>query len=343
MATRRNLRSGKRKKKLPDPQEVLRKSRKSNNLLHFFTQQRTDRERVFLLTRTEIVKVLPGVALYAGYGWFISLLNYYKLLPEFIPTQAIASSVIGLTLGMVLLLVWRIVRQSDRSDSNRIWKTLDNVSRRLLHGICFYINDLEPQDRYEKESTMGLVTAFAVAMKLQLRQEPVTELKPYVSQLEYKRLQVSDRAPLDIIFWIDDYLKRQHEQERLNVFQLRYLRNCISEMTAIMGNCERTVLKSTRSLYFIVGQIISIAYFLVLPLGVVDRLGWKTGLVSILVSSIYLLLSEISTRMKQVSIGNNSKLHSDAVCKAIERHVKDLIQQSAPSQPKIVIDLPKIA
>lgn len=66
---------------------------------------------------------------------------------------------------------------------------------------------------------LRLVTAFAVAMKLHLRSVPLdTQLASLMSEKQYLHLQDSDHAPLQIAYWIGDYLQYQHDRNCLNVY-----------------------------------------------------------------------------------------------------------------------------
>lgn len=366
MATRRKSKFGKRK--LPDPQEVLAKSQK-NNVLQFFThpnapqqksvssksirgkfdicvdEQLCKRQFIFQSAKTVIPQILPWVILCSGYGFFVSLLDYWGLLPEIIGTQAIANTVVGLTLTLGLLLIFKFNIALDRFRSGlKLWKATIDVACNMVRGICLYVNDREPQESYEKESAIRLVSAFAVAMKLHLRQKPMTELKPLISQLEYKRLQVSYHAPLDITFWFSDYLQCWHEREQLNTLQLFFLRNCIEEMTNILGQCDRIVKTPQLSALNITSKVLFTVYSIVLPLGLIGGLGWKTALVATLVSFVYLFINEVATEVGKPFNNSHSDLYLDFVGDAVKQNAKDLMQRTSRlSQPRPVIDLPKKA
>lgn len=366
MATRKKSKFGTRK--LPDPQEVLAKSQK-NNVLQFFThpnapqqksvssksirgkfdlgvdEQLSKRQIIFQSAKTVISQILPWVILCSGYGFFVSLLDYWGLLPEIIGTQAIANTVVGFTLTLGLLLIFKFSIAISRFKSGlKLWKATIDVACNMVRGICLYVDDREPQESYEKESAIRLISAFAVAMKLHLRQKPMTELKPLISQLEYKRLQVSHHAPLDITFWFSDYLKCWHEREQLNTFQLSYLRNCIEEMTNVLGQCDRIVKTPKLSAVNITSKILFTAYSIILPLGLIGGLGWQTALVMTLVSFVYLFINEVATEVGKPFNNSHSDLYLDFVSDAVKQNAKDLMQQtSRRSQPRPIINLPKKA
>lgn len=297
------------------------------------------------LARTVIPGILPWVCLWGGYGFAISLLARWELLPSILDGKGIGNAVVGLNLALSLLLVFRTNTAHDRFwEGRKLWGKMVNVVRNAVRGIWIYIGEQQPQDRQEKAAAMRLVAAFAVAMKLHLRREPMnSELESLVSPLQYRRLQNTNHGPLDIAFWIGDYLQRQYERGQLNVFQLTDLQNCIDEMVDVLGDCERILKTPVPLVYTIVLKTVTIAYFLISPLGMVGGLGWLTGLVTAFVSFIYLSISEVGAEIEEPFGHDPNDLPLDFICDTIERNVEDLIQQASSSQPRQVINLPKKA
>ncbi len=298
---------------------------------------------IFHLAKTVIPAIFPWVCLWVGYGFVISLLHRWQLLPSIFESQASANIAIGINLILSLLLVFRTNTAHDRFwEGRKLWKAMVDVVRNAVRGIWLYIEEQQPQDRVEKEAAILLIPAFAVAMKLHLRKEPITsELDSLVSPLQYRILQNTNHAPLDIAFWIGDYLHRQYECKQLNVFQLTDLQNCLDEMVDIVENCERLSKTPTPFVYTIVLKTVMIVYFLMSPLVMVGLLGWQTGLVLGVVSFIYLSISQLGAEIEEPFGRNSNNLPLDFICDTIKGNVEDLIQQASHSQNQEVINLPK--
>lgn len=359
MAIRKQSKFGKREK-LPAPQEILSKSPNSKVSRFFLSppalqqelvspraireKQPNKRQIIFQSVKAIFPQVLPGIALCGGYGLFISLLNHWELLPEVFPSQAIAFSVVGFTIILSSLLTLRInAAYKNLRLRRKPWLVMVDLINNQIQGIWHYVEEHEPQDQYEKESTIKLVSAFAVATKLHLRQQPMTELKPLLSQLEYKRLQVSKNAPLDIILWLSDYLERQYKQQQLDGFQYSYLQRSVERLTDIMGDCERVVKKSAPLIHTIALKVFLIAYLIVLPMGIMSQFGLGTTVVMLLVSSMYLLMNEVATEMEQ-PFNQYSEQYLNSIHNTIKGNVENLMQQQSSNQlSKIRIDLPKKA
>ncbi len=295
------------------------------------------------LALTVIPGILPWVLLCGGYGFAVSLLNHFGLLSTLVDSKALTNMIVGLNVGLSLLLVFRTNTAHDRFwEGRKLWGAMVNVVRNAVRGIWLYIEEQERQDRVDKEAAMRLVSAFAVAMKLHLRRDPMNrELEPLVSPLQYQRLQHTNHAPLDIAFWIGDYLQRQYEREQLNVFQLTDLQNCIDEMVDILGGCERILKTPVPLIYTIALKTLLIVYFLVTPFGLVGGLGWSTGFVLAFISLIFFSIDEVGAEIEEPFGHDPNDLPLDFICDTINRNVEDLIQY-APSSRQ-VINLPKKA
>ena len=287
-----------------------------------------------------IVPVLPWIAILGIYGFIVALFNYAGL---FIPVAIEQSSVIlaiALTGVLNLLLSWRIYLARTRFKSAiELWQTMGKAIEFLIRGMGFYIDTPTPQTLYDKESVMQLGIAFVIAMKLDWRDRPKTKLKPWVTQLEYKRLQVSDNAPLDIVLWIDDYLQRQYQQGQLNKFQLTALGNCLNKIIDLLGKWQNLSRKSPSSMMARICSISTAIYFLILPWAIVKPLGLMTGIVVGAIASIYLICDRY--RMKTENLFEQRRwYYLDWFCARLAAKINEQIRLTSRFPSRLKINFP---
>lgn len=339
MAISRKSQPGKREKL---PEFRTRKMPQEN--FDVYRRQFNKRQIIFQSAKASISEVLPWVAFWGSYGLLISLLYRWGMLPRVFSSKAIAFSVVGFAIALGSLLTLRInTAYKSLHLGYKPWSTMVDLINNQVRGIWLYVKEYEPQDQYEKESVMRLLSAFAVATKLHLRQQPITELKPLLSQLEYKRLQVSKNAPLDIILWLGDCIERQYKQERIDGFEYSYLKRGVDRLTNILGDCEQVAKKSAPSILTTALKVLSIVCLIVLPAGIVNQVGLATALAMSLFSFIYLSLTQIAIEIEQ-PFNQHSDRYLDSICNTIKANVENLIQQTPRPQPlKIALDLPRKA
>lgn len=130
---------------------------------------------IFLLQGSIIVNIIPWIAFFSLYSLMISLLEYHEnhiSLPKI--TGGLPNIVLSFNLVLSLLLIFRTNAANERHwEGRKLWGVLVNTSRNLGRGISIIIEERSINDRLEKETIIQLVTAFAVAMKLHLRREPI--------------------------------------------------------------------------------------------------------------------------------------------------------------------------
>lgn len=282
--------------------------------------------KIALQVRGSVIpSILPRVLLCGGFGVFISLLHFFKL-PVSLPI--LSSIVPSIVLG--LLLVFRTNTAYDRFwEGRKFWGTLINNVRNLARQIWITIEQKEAQDIALKKSALRLLPAFAVAMKLHLRQESVnSELEPLMSPSQYEKLKPMNNPPLEIAFWIEDYLHEQYERNCLDVYQLTAMNQLLNSMIDTLGGCERILKTPIPLAYAIHLKQLLLLYCLALPFQMVSDLTWGTGPVVALISFTLFGIEEIGIEIENPFGHDANDLPLDNICTAMQRNIDDLITLS---------------
>ena len=272
-----------------------------------------------------IPSIVPRVLLCGGFGVFISLLHFFKW-PVSLPT--LSSIVPSIVLG--LLLVFRTNTAYDRFwEGRKFWGMLINNVRNLARRIWVSIEEKDPEDIELKKSALRLLPAFAVAMKLHLRQEAVNpELEPLMSPAQYQKLKSMNNPPLEIAFWIEDYLHEQYERNCLDVYQLIGMKDLINSMIDVLGGCERILKTPIPLAYAIHLKQLLLLYCLALPFQMVNDLAWGTGPVVALISFTLFGIEEIGIEIENPFQHDTNDLPLDSICATMQRNIGDLISLS---------------
>lgn len=289
----------------------------------------TERKRWFQLAlqiKGSVVPAVLGRTIFCGlFGVVVSALFHYKL-PVAIPT--LASLIPNIVLG--LLLVFRTNTAYDRFwEGRKCWGTLVNTVRNLARQIWIAVEAETESDRAQKIAALKMLVAFCVAVKLHLRQEPVnSELEGLLSRDRYEKLKRMNHPPLEIAFWIGDYLQQQQGRNRLHVYQLNAMHKLLDVMVDMLGGCER-ILKTPMPLaYAIHLKQLLLLYCLSLPFQMVGNLGWYTGLIVALISFTLFGIEEIGIEIENPFGRDPNDLPLDAICSTMLRNIEDLITLS---------------
>lgn len=273
--------------------------------------------------------VIPAIfyrVLFCGlFGLLISVLYFFN----FSVSWPILGSVVpSIVLG--LLLVFRTNTAYDRFwEGRKCWGVLNNNIRNLSRQIWVSVIEEKPEDRAEKIAAMKLLVAFAIAMKLHLRNEPINvELEEMMPSTHYYKLKTMNNPPLEIAFWISDYLQKQYEDQRLSLYQLTAMQELLNGMVDMLGGCERIQKTPMPLAYAIHLKQLLLIYCLLLPFQLVKDLGFFTGAIISLIAFTLFGIEEIGIEIEDPFGRDPNDLPLDNICNNIKRNLEDLITLS---------------
>lgn len=269
--------------------------------------------------------VIPAISfrtlLCGAFGALVSVLHY-RGIPVSLPV--LASVIPNIVLG--LMLVFRTNTAYERFwEGRKLWGGLINTVRNLARQIWVVILEKEELDRQAKVSALNLLVAFSVATKLHLRQDPVNEeLEPLLLPRHYERLKIMNNPPLEVAFWIQDYLQQQYRRECVNVYQLGAMQELLDRMVDALGGCERILKTPIPLAYAIHLKQLLLIYCLTLPFQFVSQLGWWTAPTVALMSFTLFGIEEIGIEIENPFGRDPNDLPLDQMCETMKRNISDL-------------------
>jgi ion channel-forming bestrophin family protein len=270
-----------------------------------------------------VLKSISKHVIWCGiFGTIVSILHYFK----FPVSQPILGSVIpSIVLG--LLLVFRTNTAYDRFwEGRKSWGSLVNTVRNLARQIWVSVDEISPEDRKDKITALYLLVAFAVATKLHLRDEAANhELKELMPSAMYLELKIMNNPPIEVAFWIGDYLQQQYNRNCLNSYQLISMQQLLNNLVDNLGICERILRTPMPLAYAIHLKQLLLLYCLLLPFQMVSSLGWWTGLITALVSFTLFGIEAIGLEIENPFGYDANDLPLDTICQTMKRNIDDLI------------------
>lgn len=285
-----------------------------------------------------------NILFFLVYGYLICTLNarsYFENLT--FPDAEI--SVFGI--AVAILLGFRNNEAYNRYwEARTAWGSLTNASRNFTSQVMGYVRYPNSQIPALQETITNIHTeiiyrhlAFLNALRLQLRREETwQELKPFLSDSEYQELskaankatqlnhrQAQRLKELNMTGWID---------EQAYIFGLM---ESIKAFFAAQGSCER--IKTTplpRQYGFFTKSFVWI-FVLLLPLGLVQHLGWGTLPIYVILASIFTITERIGQRTEEPFEQKIEDIPMSAICRNIEIDLKQQLGESsipAPLEPE---------
>jgi ion channel-forming bestrophin family protein len=274
------------------------------------------------MTGSVIPNIFSRVLWCGAFGFLVSVLYFYNI-PVF--AKSLGGVIPSIVLG--LLLVFRTNTAYERFwEGRKAWGSIVNNIRNLSRLIWVAIDETDPNHRPEKEQALKLLVAFAVATKLHLRSQPASDrLADLVSTLQFSKLQTATNPPLEVIFWISDYLQAKHEQLQISLYQMNELQALLNNMVDMLGACERILRTPMPLAYAIHLKQLLFLYCLLLPFQVVGELQWWTAPAIALVSFTLFGIEAIGVEIENPFGTDPNDLPLDKICDTVERNIDDLI------------------
>ena len=279
--------------------------------------------KITLQFKGSVIPAIYNKVLWCGlFGVFISLLYYFNLPVSYPIFESVIPSIV---LG--LLLVFRTNTAYERFwEGRKSWGSLVNNVRNLARQIWVVIAEQTEEDRTEKIWALRLLVAFTVATKLHLRGEPVnSELQELMSHKRFFKLKSMNNPPLEVAFWIGDYLQQQYNRDRTSDYQLVAMQNLLNNLVDNLGVCERILKTPMPIAYTIHLKQLLLIYCLLLPFQMVDKLGFWTGAIVALISFTLFGIEEIGLEIENPFGYDANDLPLDAICNTMKRNIEDLI------------------
>jgi ion channel-forming bestrophin family protein len=239
------------------------------------------------------IKVDGGnVLFFTAYGCLICIL-YLIFAIEYLAFPISEINVLGI--AVAILLGFRNNEAYNRYwEARSAWGDLTNASRNFAAQITGYVQPPQKQEQASSDVT-GIHSeliyrhlAFLNALRLQLRQEVSwEELMPFLSDQEFQALgKAANKATL-LNQWQSRRLQELYRsgwiERQAYIFGLM---ESIKAFFAAQGVCERIKTTPLPRQYGLFTKVFVWIFVLLLPLGLVQQLGWVTLPISVILSII---------------------------------------------------------
>jgi putative membrane protein len=234
---------------------------------------------------------------------FISyLIDRHKHLLRSITIPEAAVSILGAALG--ILLAFRTNAAYARWwEARTIWGAMVNGSRSLARqAISFSRESDRATESHARPFACAFIhrqIAFVHATRCALRhQEPWADLQPFLDSESMRALKHERNVPAALLQQMGQQLTEAVEQRILNDWQMQRIDSTLSDLTNVLGACERIKNTPLPRQYDYYPELLIKVYCIVLPFIIVDQVGLFTPIVTVLVSFAFLVLNRIGKNLE---------------------------------------------
>jgi putative membrane protein len=272
-------------------------------------------EIAFQLDGSIILMILPRMLIFCGFAATIALL-YTSGIPIYLERMGELTTNVIYNLVLGLLIVFRTNTSYERFwEGRKAWGTLVVNIRTLAREIQIGVAGA---DATEKQATIRLLSAFAIATKLHLRGESINdELKVLITPTQRQQLETTDNRPLVILFWIRTYLQQAFTVGQIPDSRLAEVNGMLNNLTEGLSGCERIITTPIPIAYRIFLKRLILIYCLSLPFRFVPELTWGAVPMMAIVSFLLLGVEEVGRELENPFGYQANDLPLDEICSAI--------------------------
>jgi putative membrane protein len=297
--------------------------------------------KLFLLLRGSVLpRILSPLvlctALAVAVAVFASNILKYKLALTPIPF-----SVIGLALA--IFLAFRNNAAYDRYwEARKLWGEVVHRCRTLARQCETLIDSedeaVEPQDLQSLQVRIAhRAIAFAYSLKHALRGEnPVKaahELRPHLLLAEWRQCAQTVNRPDFLLRCMGRDLKTCLQAGRLDPCLAVAIDNTLSALAAAAASCERIKGTPIPFSYTLLLHRTAYIYCFLLPLGLVDSIGFMTPVVVAIVAYTFFGLDALGDEIEEPFGMEANDLPLDAICRSIEIDMRHSLGESPLPEP----------
>jgi putative membrane protein len=197
-----------------------------------------------------------------------------------------------------------------------------------------HFEQVSPEARELVYAQIGFVNALRCHLR---RQDPIPEVAPFFRRPVIEALRDEQNVPAAILAWMATRLRRVLDGRRGDdTFRLVALDETMSELTNLMGACERIKNTPIPRQYDFLPRVMVRAYLLILPLGMVRELGPVTPLITAVIGFLFLSLDQIGRNVEAPFENDIHDTPMTALCRTIEINLRQMMGEAElppPVQP----------
>ncbi|CAM3403601.1 Bestrophin [Bordetella sputigena] len=178
----------------------------------------------------------------------------------------------------------------------------------------------------DARQVVALLTAFVQVLKHQLRDsDPAEVLRTLVGETQAREILGLAYRPYGLLALVQRRIVAWHHERRIGDVLLAAALAHIDTLTQAAGACERIRTTPVPYPYEVLLHRTTYFYCVLLPLGLVESVGWATPIIAVFISYAFLALHTIAGELEDPFGQDANDLPLDALAIHIERSMREAV------------------
>jgi putative membrane protein len=154
------------------------------------------------------------------------------------------------------------------------------------------------------------------------------DVQPLITREEYSRRHDTNNFPNDVLNASAALLAKEYDAGRLDSIRLARIESTLVEISNCQGGMERIANTPLPYPYVAFPRLFISLFCVIVPIGLVDTLGWFTPLASTVVGFMLLAIEKIGTDLQSPFSASEHEIQMTALCENIERNLDSMLRDA---------------
>lgn len=235
-----------------------------------------------------------------------------------------------LGVSLAIFLGFRNSASYDRFwEARKLWGRLYIVSRSLTGKVSAALGKTDDTIQF-----LETMCALNYVLKGQLRNDDVTQhLLRLLNDAQRAELETSRHRMARLLLWLYQSNQQWLQQQRISDTQWLAINQNLDELSEAIGGCERISTTPIPFTYRVLLNRTVTIYCLLLPLALVNSIGWLTPFIAVFIAYTYLALDCLGDELEEPFGKEGNDLPLSVLCYNIEANMRDMLQQPIKISP----------
>ncbi len=213
-------------------------------------------------------------------------------------------------------------------EARTLWGAMVNNSRSFARQVLTLVED-DDELNPVKAVLLRRHVAFVKCLSAHLKGESCgDEVQSLITREEYARRHETNNFPNDILNTSAALLAKEYKAGRLDSIRLARLESTMVELSNCQGGMERIANTPLPYPYVAFPRLFISLFCVILPIGLVDTLGWYTPLASTVVGFMLLAIEKIGTDLQSPFKASEHEIQMTKLCENIERNLESMLRDA---------------
>ena len=212
-------------------------------------------------------------------------------------------------------------------EARTLWGALVNSSRSFARQVLTLVEDDEGGINPVKATLLRRHVAYVKCLSAHLKGGHCgDEVQALIPREEFERRFDTNNFPNDLLNTSAALLAKEYQSGRLDSIRLARLESTMVDISNCQGGMERIANTPLPYPYVAFPRLFITLFCLIVPIGLVETLGWFTPLASTVVGFMLLAIEKIGTDLQSPFKASEHEIQMTALCANIERNLDSMLR-----------------